>query len=152
MNLLQALISRPRSFEGSGRNHEGEAFGGRLDIELLVGGKAVMLRYVATGKGGAVLHTEATLLAPAQNGEPCLWPVMAELPFLLPHPQISCVAKPDGSLTALFASGPREDPRRFREEISIELMARSELIYSHAWGMPGGSFQTRSSCVFFPAA
>lgn len=151
MNFIEALSSQPRAFEGRGRNHEGQIFVGRLEIEALVGGKALLLRYVAKGEQGEVFHTEATLLAVGQDGNLCLWAVMEELPFLLPHPQVSCTEEQAGSLAAVFASGSREDSEHFREEIAVELKANSELIYSHAWGMPGGSFEARSSCVLFPA-
>ena len=151
MNLIEALASQPRVFEGRGRNHEGQSFVGRLEIEALVGGKALMLRYIATGEHGEVFHTEATLLAVCQDGNLCLWPVMEELPFILPHAQVSCVDGQVSSLVVVFASGPREDSEHFREEITVELKANSELVYSHAWGMPGGLFEARSSCVLFPA-
>ena len=151
MNLIEALASQPRVFEGRGQNHEGQSFAGRLEIEALVGGKALMLRYVAKGEHGEVFHTEATLLAVGQDGSLCLYPVMEELPFLLPHPQVSCIEGQAGSLVTVFASGPREDAEHFREEITVELKANSELVYSHAWGMPGGSFEARSSCALFPA-
>jgi hypothetical protein len=151
LNVIEALASLPCVLEGRGQNHEGQSFVGRLEVEALVGGKALMLHYVARSEHGEVLHTEATLLAMGQDGNLCLWPVMEELPFLLAHPQVRCVERQPGALLAVFASGPREDAEHFREEITVEVNANSELVYSHAWGMPGGSFAARSSCTFFPA-
>ena len=151
MNLVEALLSQPREFLGSGTNHEGESFVGRLRLEPLVSGRAIMLRYTATGPDGRHFHEEASLLAMGVEGSLCLWPVMEELPFVLPHSQISTAQAEGGTYAAVFASGPRGSAAQFREEITIELQSNSQLVYAHAWGMPGGPFDERSRCVLFPA-
>jgi hypothetical protein len=85
MNLLKALLSQAPTFVGNGSNHEGEHFVGRLELQPLVNDSALVLHYTATRSDGKPLHQEATLLAVAPDGALCLWPVMEELPFVLPH-------------------------------------------------------------------
>lgn len=126
-------------------NHEGEPFTGRMQVTGLVSGKAAMLVYTATGAGGRHLHAESTLIGESPAGALCLWPVMEELPFVLPHPEVGRVSTGDGE-RFIFASGPRDHADVFREEISIELKTDGTVVYAHAWGMPGGAFDDRSSC------
>jgi hypothetical protein len=151
MSLLKALLSQPRAFAGHGTNYEGERFAGRLELQPLVNESALMLHYTATRTDGEHLHKEATLLGRNEEDELCLWPIMEELPFVLPHPQVSSTLHEGGKLVVVFASGPREMTEIFREEITVELKLNGELTYAHSWGLPGGIFEARSSCVLFPA-
>lgn len=41
------------------------------------------------GKTGNVVHTESTLPGTGPDGKLCMWPVMSELPAVLPHPEVS---------------------------------------------------------------
>nr|WP_295778149.1 hypothetical protein [Rhodoferax sp.] len=148
MNLLKALLAQAPVFVGNGSNHEGESFAGRLEMQALVNGSALVLHYTATRADGRHLHKEATLLAAAQDGALCLWPVMEELPFVLPHRAIdSTHDEEDGTLAVLFASGPRDAMNTFREEITISLNPGGELRIAHSRGMPGGAFVERSHCT-----
>lgn len=150
MDILQALLSLPPSFRGPGVNHEGESFTGTLALQPLVGGAAVMLHYSAALPDGRIVHTEATLLGRSTEGKLCLWPVMAELPAVLPHFEIDLALPGDHLAAATFASGPREAAGMFREEITICLGHDGRLAYAHSWGLPQGSFAERSSCVMLP--
>ena len=117
MNLLAALLAQASSFSGQGTNYEGEHFVGRLELQPLVNASALMLHYPATRTDGKPLHKEATLLAAAPDGALCLWPVMEELPFVLPHRAIdSSLDEEDGTLAVVFASGSRDMVHAFREE------------------------------------
>ncbi len=148
MTLLQTLAARAGTWRGSGINHEQEAFTGTLQVEPLVGGTAVLLRYRATLADGSVAHEEATLLAPGPDGGLCLWPVMSELPVVLPHRQ---QPPHDEPLRGVFASGPRDATDTFREEITLAFEPDGALRFAHAWGLPGGDFADRSWCRLLPA-
>ena len=150
MNLLVALSKGPALFTGAGINHEGESFVGRMEILQLIGGKGLLLHYTATRSDGIFVHEESTLLSTNDEQELCLWPVMEELPFVLPHPEFSSSIREDGTLVVVFASGPRSFTEVFREEITIETSESGSISYSHAWGMPGGNFEARSSCKLAP--
>jgi len=150
MKFLTALISGPHKFTGSGVNHEGESFTATLVLQPLVGGSALMFHYVATRTDGVQVHSEATLLGSDSNGSLCLWPVMVELPVVLPHAQKTLTTSADGGISVVFASGAREDMGAFREEITIRLKPSGALVYAHSWGMPGGDFAERSGCEFRP--
>lgn len=150
MNLLEILRSLPSVFSGAGTNHEGESFAGRLELQPLVNATALMLHYTATRDDGKHLHKESTLLAAAPDGVLCLWPVMEELPFVLPHRAIDQTDRPvaeDDMLAIVFASGPRDMAGVFREEITIAVKSNADLHIAHSWGMPGGAFAQRSHCT-----
>lgn len=150
MNVLHALLQLPARFSGHGLNHEGETFAGVLTLVPLVNATALMLHYTATVAGGRRVHTEATLLGTNTEGKLCLWPVMEELPFILPHAMIAASPKGADGFEARFASGPREALGQFREEITIALGPGRALTYAHSWGLPNGSFEDRSSCEMHP--
>lgn len=149
MSLIAGLLALRGPLQGPGVNHEGQDFVGRLDITPLVFGKAALLTYTATAAEAGHLHAESTLVADDPAGRPCLWPVMEELPFVLPHPQLASTQTNDG-VRYVFSSGPRDAVDMFREEIAITLMQDGSVIYAHAWGMPGGDFDERSSCHLHP--
>ena len=146
MTLLAALAVGPKEYKGVGVYHEGESFVGTLRVQPLVSGQGVLLHYEARVGEDEVVHAESTLVAPDMSGTLTLWPVMSELPGVLPHKAIL-----QGENRAVFASGPKEDESAFREEISIALGEDGSLTYAHAWGMPGGEFEDRSSCRLWPS-
>ena len=151
MNLLGVLAAGPKAFCGEGVNHENESFIGELNVQSLEGGQAVLLRYTATLMSGSVVHSETTLLGTGPDGKLCLWPVMSELPVVLPHTEVMNTSEPGKYTLAVFGSGPREDSANFREEISIHVSSDGSLVYAHAWGLPGGNFEDRSSCSMVPS-
>jgi len=151
MNVLGVLTSGPTAFRGEGVNHENEPFMGTLSVQSLEGGRAALLTYVATLKNGDVVHSESTLLGVGPDGNLCLRPVMSELPVVLPHTQTIARSEPGVLALAVFGSGPRDDSTSFREEITIRVNSDGSLVYSHAWGLPEGAFEERSSCTMVPS-
>ena len=151
MNILGVLAAGPTAFRGQGVNHEKESFTGERRVQVLEGGLAAMLRYTATLETGKVVHTESTLLGIGPNGKLCLWPVMSELPVVLPHTEVMTKTDPGKYTLAVFGSGSRDDSATFREEITMQVNSDGSLVYSHAWGLPGGSFEDRSSCIMAPS-
>ena len=152
MNLLTTLAARAGVFTGRGVNHKNETFTARMTIAAVMAGRALNLHYVATGIDGQHLHEEFTLLALAGDQRLCLWPVMDELPFIMPHLETGDANAPGAALRGVFATGRRDAADQFREEIEIECLADGGLRYSHAWGLPGGAFEARSSCELQRAA
>ena len=151
MNILGVLASGPTAYHGEGVNHEKESFVGELKVQALEGGRAVMLSYSATLETGSVVHTESTLLGTGPDGKLCMWPVMSELPAVLPHPEVTSKTEAGKYTLTIFGSGPRDDSAKFREEISIQVNSDGSLVYAHAWGLPGGDFEDRSSCSMVPS-
>lgn len=150
MNLLSALANGPSAFRGEGINHENERFTGALRVQVLEAGRALLLHYSATLENGEAAHTEVTLFAVGPEGKLTLWPVMSELPVVIPHIALETHEGPGKTLRTVFSSGARSDTSVFREEISIEAHADGTLVYEHAWGLPGGEFAERSSCRMVP--
>jgi len=151
VNLLATLLSRPLKYHGSGTNHEGERFNGVLELQPLVEQSAILLHYTATRIDGLHLHREATLLGLDAQGNPCLWPVMEELPSVLPHSLVTGTSTGGDTRVFVFASGARDATNSFREEITIEIGPQGGLVYAHAWGMPGAAFAPRSRCELHAA-
>ena len=150
MNILLALAAGPVAFRGTGLNHENESFIGEFRVHALEGGRALILIYSATLENGTIVHSESTLLGTGPDGRLCLWPVMSELTAILPHTEVMTKVEAGKYTLAIFASGVRDDLSSFREEITIEISAEGSLVYAHAWGLPGGAFQDRSSCRMMP--
>lgn len=150
MDLLHALHESPARFSGHGKNHEGQTFQGVLTLQRLASDLGIMLHYTATVDGREV-HAESSLLARGANGGLCLWPVMSEVPVVLPHVESSSTSDARCLVRAVFSSGPREDMANFREEITLALHRDGKLSYGHAWGMPGGAFDDRSACEMEPS-
>lgn len=146
MTLLAVLLAGPKEYRGSGVNHEGESFIGTLRLQRLLDGQGVLLHYEAKVSENEVVHAECTMLAPDMNGKLTLWPLMSELPGVLPHRVVF-----ESEAEATFASGSRADTEEFREEISITVGEDGLLTYAHAWGLPGGEFKDRSSCQLWPS-
>ena len=76
---------------------------------------------------------------------------MSEIPVVLPHTELVNMSNSGNGTVATFGSGPREQSDSFREEITIEVNTDGSLVYSHAWGLPGGAFEDRSSCRKAPS-
>ncbi|OHX14577.1 hypothetical protein [Chromobacterium sphagni] len=152
MPLLAALQSLPNQFCGEGINHEDQTFTGCLHWQALPGQRALLLHYSASGIHGEILHRETTLLGYLPDGTMCLWPVMEELPFILPHPAVRLAEGGHGTLEVVFASAPRSLSEQFRQEITIRLEANGQMLYTHAWGLPNCNFEDRSRCTMSPVA
>ena len=151
MNILGVLASSPTAFRGEGMIHENESLIGELSVQALEGGRAVLLRYTATLLTGNVAHSESTLLGTGPDGKLCLWPVMSELPMVLPHTEVINKTESENYTLAVFGSGAREASGKFREGLSIQVNSDGSLVYAHAWGLPGGNFEHRSSCSMVPS-
>ena len=151
MNILRTLAFGPTSFRGEGVNEDSESFTGQLKVLVLEGGRAALLSYTATLSTGIVVHTESTLLGTSPNGKLCLWPVMSEIPVVLPHVEVMSKIDTPNQVVTVFGSGPREVSTCFREEITIQVNSDGSLVYAHAWGLPGGTFEDRSSCRMVPS-
>ena len=77
---------------------------------------------------------------------------MSEVAMVLPHIEVPAGSMSVGAVEATFACGDRGDARLFRQEIGIRMNADGSLVYAHAWGLPGGAFDDRSSCSMAPVA
>ncbi len=117
---MSTLAARAGSCPGHGVNHEKEAFTGRLVVSPVLAGRALTLHYTALGLDGQKLHEEFTLLSQSDQGGLCLWPVMAELPAVMPYQALADPAAAGDSVALVFSCGRRD---RFREEIGIDCRA-----------------------------
>ncbi len=98
------------------------------------------------GKDGVQVHREATPLGRNTPGKLYLWPVKAELPFVLPQTATDHTSHDSATLVVISSSGPREAMQAFRDDITIEVGPSGQLRYTHSWGIPGCVFAQRSRC------
>ncbi len=142
LGLLEGVAGR---YVGEGLNHEEQRFEGELEVEAVVGGRGVVLRYIASGPDGSLYHAEHALIALDESGSLCLWPVMSELPAVLPHHLVSASEGASGRRTLVFRHGDPADEEVFREELTLDLWPNGDITYRHAWGLPLGVYRERSS-------
>jgi hypothetical protein len=143
---ISLFTNLPKSWIGAGTNHENEAFTATLEIEHLIGRKAVKIDYVATRIDGKHLHRETGVLSSDHTGQLCLWPVMEELPFVLPH-RANQVFQEGDDWSITFSTGEEGKSVSFQEEIVIRRTKDGKLGYEHGWGMPGRAFGPKSMCL-----
>lgn len=149
MHFIHALADCEGVWRGSGSNQQGQPFSGRLEITPLVGRRAIQFHYLATSRDGNRIHEEVSLLGVAGNGQLCLWPVMSETETVLHHLSADQEFCSDSLNRHTFRYGLPTDRQVFRHAITIELPDAGTLLYSHAWGLPGGEFAEQSMCRFY---
>mgnify|MGYP005649090357 CR=1 FL=1 len=143
--FLEALVARAGHYRGEGKNHDDQTFIGRLELSPIIRGLGVQIAFSATGLDGEVYHEEVTLVAPGQSGEPSLVTLCSNAPGLLTLPIRTLGTGEDDETTAVFGLGAREDLDAFRMEIAFDLWPGGDMTYRFGWGLPGDSFEPRSS-------
>jgi hypothetical protein len=67
-NIITFLSSLAGKWEGSGINHEGQAYTGTLTVEAPVNNAAIIIRFQAAGADGAIYHVETLMLGIQPGG------------------------------------------------------------------------------------
>jgi len=142
---LRLLLAATGHYTGQGINHENERFTGDFKIEPVLGGRAVQIRYRATGEDGTVYHEELTLIAPALDESLQLTTLNTNLPGMITHQFSGRKPELGAKEGFVFNYNDPADSKVFREEICLGLYANGDIGYRYSWGMPGGDFAFRSS-------
>jgi hypothetical protein len=143
--LMELLTGYAGSYRGEGLNHEEQSFEGELEVRAVVGGRGATLSYSATGPTGVIYHAEHSLIGLDEQGSLALWPVMVQLPAVLPHQLVSSSEGASGRRTLVFRHGDPAQEEVFRQELTLDLWPNGDVSYRHAWGLPLGIYKERSS-------
>jgi hypothetical protein len=139
-NLLAESVG---TFAGHGVNHEGEKFAGKLSLKLAMPGKLLSLLSSATGVSGEVFHEEVSWIGRDMTGTLTLFVSSNNHPGVTPHLFDRIEESPDAN-KIIFKFGDIQDKNSFREEVTLALHSDGSLAHHYAWGLPGGSFESRS--------
>lgn len=138
--VLRAHTGR---FEGTGINHEQQAFTGRLELAAVEHGDAVRLRYEATGDDGTVFHAEETRIS--RDGDELSLGTTSTNHEGLQRFALRRAGPVEDGTALVFGFGARDDTTAYRSEITITVHEAGDVTYAHAWGLPGSVFDDRSA-------
>jgi ketosteroid isomerase-like protein len=141
---LSQLKEMVGTYVGDGINHEGQPFVGRLQIESLLNGRGLNVKFTATGRDGKLYHKEDSTIAPSIQEKLTLWNFNTNTPGLVPHELRKSDAKAGAQLSLVFGFNLPTDKNTFREEVALDIWDKNSLSYTYSWGLPGGEFQERS--------
>lgn len=151
-SVFKTLLKYQGEYEGEGTNHEGRRFVGKLQVEPVLEGRGVALRFVAKGKeSGELFHQEESLVAPSVDERLTLTTLSTNLPGLVTHELRRQQTESQGT-EIVFGYNAPEDFTAFREEVAIDFFDNGDLGYRYSWGLPGGDFESRSGLRLTPCA
>lgn len=145
MSDLERLLATVGPWHGHGIDHDDQPFHGELHVEPLIGGRAVGLRFTATGIDGTVYHDEHAWITADPAGALGLWTLHGNAPGVTAHRLRAGAPAPDAERTLCFGAGDPADRGAYRVEVALDFFADGSLGYRYAWGLPGGDFGPRSS-------
>ncbi len=149
--IVKTLTTYAGEYTGQGINYEGQPFIGQLSILPVVTDHGVAVKFTAKGLDGTLFHEEQSLVAPSLSEKLSLWNFNSNVPGLLEH-QFRRDEKVDGAIHSfVFGFGNPKEHGSFREEVAIDLWPNQEVSYRYSWGLPGGSFESRSSVRMKPS-
>jgi hypothetical protein len=139
-NCIGFLAGLAGTWEGSGINHESQAYTFILTIEAPVNQAAIILRFQAAGTDGTIFHME-TLMVGIQPGGTCIaYSASNNVPGV-----VAFSATQPAPETILLTLGDLADLAAFREVITLRLETAAEIFHGFAWAMPGEPMQDRSA-------
>ena len=145
-DALTRLCARAGRYEGQGLNHRKQTFQATLNLTVIAKRRGITVDYRAQAEDSTLFHQEHTIIGLDSENNLCLWPIMSQLPHVLPHPLRRDRETDDGLRSIVFGCGETNDDTTFRQELTFDLWPGGDLGYRHAWGVPGHRFKTRSSC------
>lgn len=137
------LIQAVGAYAGRGVNHEGQAFTGKLKLDLAIPEKMLSLSSSAIGDQGEVFHEEASFIGRDLAGALQLFVASNNHPAIVAH-AFNRLEEKDGDQSLIFRFGNPEIRESFREEITLTIHSDGSLTHHYSWGMPGGDFEPRS--------
>ena len=149
-SVIQIFSKYQGTFEGTGNNHEGQTFRGTFVAKSLFKDKGVAIQFTATGADGTIYHEEQSVLSLTSHEAPALWVLSNNHPANTEHTFCETPTTPGAEMTFAFKYGDLEDPRQFREIITLDFWANGDLSYRYSWGLPGSDLKERSSVRMVP--
>lgn len=151
MSDLERLLASQGPWQGHGIDHHDQPFHGELRLEPLLGGRAVGLRFTATGIDGTLYQDAHGWIAPDAAGRLCLWTLHGGLPGVTAHARRHGAPAADADHTLVFGAGDPADRESYRAEVALDWLPDGTLVFRGAWGLPGGEYRPRSTVRLRPA-
>lgn len=149
--LLEYLTARQGLYAGHGTNFEGLPFRAELEIQSLLDGAVVQIRFRAIDEDLA-FHEEITWISHDLIDDLiCLWTVSSNSPGVLRHNLVEDATDDHRERRLVFLLGERDNKREFRQEITLDLLRDGGLEYRYGWGIPHEEFASRTRAVLKPS-
>lgn len=135
------------NYFGTGINHEKQEYESNCCLTMEVPQKLISIKAQAKGIKGQIFHEEVSWVGRDHLGSLALFIVSNNHKGITPHYFHRLEVDKNGSRKIIFRFGEPEDKINFREEITFAVHRNYNIEHIYAWGLPGGSFQTRSSAT-----
>ncbi len=135
------------NYFGTGSNHEGEKYEGQCHLVREIPTKLISVKSKAKGINGEVFHDELSWIGRDITGVLNLYVNSNNHAGITPHAFHRIEETREGGKKVVFRFGNPVDTKNFREEVSFAVHTNYNIEHSYAWGLPGGTFETRSSAV-----
>lgn len=135
------------SYQGSGTNHEGFSYIGRLTLKPALGNSLLQLTSSATSQTGEVYHDEASWIGKDLAGKLTLYVSSTNHPGVTPHSFNRIDTGSEGEQKIIFRFGDLDNRNSFREEVTLAVYQDGRIRHHYAWGIPGGDFADRSGAM-----
>jgi hypothetical protein len=146
MDFIEELIEKSGSYKGTGMNHEGDEFIGKLQITPVLSNTAFEIKFNAASKDGLEFHDEVSILSKDDQGNWALFNTNSNSQCCTIH-QLESSDKVKDKRTLSFMYGQFDNTDSFRERVCLDLFQEDQVAYHYYWGVPGGAFQYRSGLV-----
>lgn len=133
------------NYFGMGLNHQGQKYEGHCCLKREIPTKLIAVTSQAKGINGEVFHNEISWIGRDISGALTLYVNSNNHPGITPHVFDRVDEGQDGSRKVVFRFGKLSDKHTFREEVTFGIHTNYNIEHTYAWGLPGGSFETRSS-------
>jgi hypothetical protein len=157
--LMEVLSSRTGHYTGVGITHENKEFEGELELNRIVNGKGLLLKYKSIGITGTEFNKhenlynkdtklyseEHTIIAYDSKNHISLWTLSSNINTFIKFDLKRYRQAPANRHLFIFGFGKHSDFSIYREEITIELWENGDLSYNYAWGEAGGHFVSHST-------
>lgn len=136
---MHSVLQTAGHFSGTGINHAGESFTGRMTLSPVIGHCAVSLVFTALGDKDEVFHDERTLIGLDSAGGMVMVSASNNTGAVMTY---HLHLREEERLVFQFGDIAMADT--FREQRELIVHASGDVTYRFSWGMPGGEFQERS--------
>ena len=137
-DLIEVLKQLQGTYSGSGINHENQKFVGKMQLDPIVCGAGLQIKFEAKGLDEEIYHTELSTIATDFNKKIKMWNLNSNTPAMT-----ELALEESTDTKAIFRYGNITENETFREEIHIEVIDK-KISYDYHWGLPGGEFRLRS--------
>lgn len=135
------------NYFGTGINHEGQKYEANFHLKIEFPEKLISIKAEAKGIKGEIYHEEMSWVGRDILGSLSLFVVSNNHKGITAHYFNRLEETKDGPKKVIFRFGDPEDKLNFREEVTFAIHKNYNIEHIYAWGLPGGSFETRSSAL-----